>query len=185
MCRAGLARSLSALRRGHARSERVRVDLERARVRHAVEEVAQQQRRHLDVGVCRAAPLAPGVAEDGEVEGGDHRALALDVDAADVAAVADVVLAPDAMFSTDPSRDARCDLATALVEGLDKATLEPLAKGLVNALVEPCLRGGELFQMPRSLQLFQRVAVPRDDQDTSRYNRRQFRLVSPHKQKNT
>ena len=27
------------------------------------------------------------------------------------------------MFSTDPSRDARCDLATLLVEHLDKATL--------------------------------------------------------------
>ena len=37
--------------------------------------------------------------------------------------------------------DARCDLATALVEHLDKATLAPLAKGLVGALVEPCLRG--------------------------------------------
>ena len=44
-----------------------------------------------------------------------------------IAAVADIVLAPDAMFSTDASRDARCDLATALVEQLDKATLEPLA----------------------------------------------------------
>ena len=60
---------------------------------------------------------------------------------ASIAAVADIVLAPDAMFSTDASRDARCDLATALVEQLDKATLEPLAKGLVGALVEPCLRG--------------------------------------------
>ena len=58
-----------------------------------------------------------------------------------IAAVADIVLAPDAMFSTDASRDARCDLATALVEHLDKATLAPLAKGLVGALVEPCLRG--------------------------------------------
>ena len=60
---------------------------------------------------------------------------------ASIAAVADVVLAPAAMFATDTSRDARCDLATALVEQLDKATLEPLAKGLVEALVEPCLRG--------------------------------------------
>merc|ERR1719316_384370 len=60
---------------------------------------------------------------------------------ASIAAVADIVLAPAAMFATDPSRDARCDLATALVEHLDKATLEPLAKGLVKALVEPCLRG--------------------------------------------
>ena len=66
--------------RAAAGSERVGVDRERVHVSHAVEEVPQELRRHLDVGVGRGAPLAPGVAEDGEVEGGDHRAAALDVD---------------------------------------------------------------------------------------------------------
>ena len=40
---------------------------------------------------------------------------------ASIAAVADIVLAPAAMFSTDASRDARCDLATALVEQLGQS----------------------------------------------------------------
>mmetsp|Transcript_30606 Transcript_30606/g.99238 ORF Transcript_30606/g.99238 Transcript_30606/m.99238 type:complete len:243 (+) Transcript_30606:133-861(+) len=79
--------ALSLAARRAASSERIGVDLERVHVRHAVEEVAQQLRRHLDVGLGRAALLAPGVAADGEVEGGDRRAAALDVDAADVAAV--------------------------------------------------------------------------------------------------
>ena len=50
--------------RAAAGSERVGVDRERVHVSHAVEEVPQELRRHLDVGVGRGAPLAPGVAED-------------------------------------------------------------------------------------------------------------------------
>ena len=60
-----------------------------------------------------------------------------------VAVLADVVLAPETMFGTDEALNARCDLASAVIatDLLDRATLQPLARGLCAVLGEPCLRG--------------------------------------------